>query len=719
MTRRIFLIALLMLIPLVLAVQNTQLPPTGPTAKPATTPAGGPPVGGQVFEAAPGVVLPNDPKIIKKYFDTSTTCPLNGRPYCWQITGGKVDVTGDIGEKSVFKPGVYYNNGKWTLGKDSSTFYANGRIQIDQSGNILQLQPDGKMKATGGKVKPNQVTNVQVMQGQPVVSYTSPTGQERVKISGIDMDQGTFDRYSSIIDYSKPPTTSGDTQTFTLANGDTLNYIPPKDGNSFGTSVVISTVDNKALGRDTIYISPDGETYEADDGWKLEGTSIINPSEDARITMENNGRTTVRASLKNPEDRVEITNLGNGETAKNVFEDDGDATSSSGRRTSYETFNADKRRTSVGEVNEEGKITEIRRQSTDELFASRETSYCFGGPSECNVPKNNYWVDPTGTRVCRGSQAQCLPPQAEPREGEARKDPYKGAQWGDTDDDTCTKDPNCQKAADSKETNAILRGETQTQQKIGQVLNFRPGWQGLSSWLMPEETSKWRKFGEKTFGDLVVTEYAVADAVCDYDRAHVTQQDGENAAFIQLPGGATQHVGSIQAEKAPSAGPTLCAPELPCQVGDCNEEGLCMKDGQIIQSTFYKVSWGVTAPYDEDHTPFIDENGVAVRYNVKLIGAEGTPSVWLYPANVTGDANSLELKNGEADRDVYVAYSTGNYVNACVIFGAPPEDRAGDPVDKFCSKFIESTRGSVKFQRSADKGPSGSTKVSKAGRKQI
>ena len=58
-------------------------------------------------------------------------------------------------------------------------------------------------------------------------------------------------------------------------------------------------------------------------------------------------------------------------------------------------------------------------------------------------------------------------------------------------------------------------------------------------------------------------------------------------------------------------------------------------------------------------------------------------------------------------------------MNACVIFGAPPEDRAGDPVDKFCSKFIESTRGSVKFQRSADKGPSGSTKVSKAGRKQI
>ena len=39
-------------------------------------------------------------------------------------------------------------------------------------------------------------------------------------------------------------------------------------------------------------------------------------------------------------------------------------------------------------------------------------------------------------------------------------------------------------------------------------------------------------------------------------------------------------------------------------------------DDEPLKGYFYKITWAVSAPQDEAYTPLVDENGVAVSFNI-------------------------------------------------------------------------------------------------------
>ena len=72
-----------------------------------------------------------------------------------------------------------------------------------------------------------------------------------------------------------------------------------------------------------------------------------------------------------------------------------------------------------------------------------------------------------------------------------------------------------------------------------------------------------------------------------------------------------------------------------------------------LKGKFYKIYWGVTAPQDESHTPYIDENRKAVKFNVRL---EGDGEVWLYKTKGAIERGVMELENGESDSGLIVKF---------------------------------------------------------------
>ena len=162
--------------------------------------------------------------------------------------------------------------------------------------------------------------------------------------------------------------------------------------------------------------------------------------------------------------------------------------------------------------------------------------------------------------------------------------------------------------------------------------------------------------------------------------------------MMEVAPGIVQFVGSITAEKDSDIGPLLCDEENPCKLGDC-DEGVCYQNDDQVLATLYRISWGVSAPSDETFTPFIDENGIAVKFNLVL--KKGNEELYYYQINGYGSENTLELLNGDSDGDVIVTYSPEEYKEACIIFGAAPEDYTGEVVENMCSVFKDITLGKV------------------------
>ncbi|MBI4983115.1 hypothetical protein HZC32_00520 [Candidatus Woesearchaeota archaeon] len=96
----------------------------------------------------------------------------------------------------------------------------------------------------------------------------------------------------------------------------------------------------------------------------------------------------------------------------------------------------------------------------------------------------------------------------------------------------------------------------------------------------------------------------------------------------------------------------ICSPGQVCInevcYADKDEDGEPDSE-KSLEGYFYKITWAVAAPSDEKLTPFIDENGVAVSFNIYLDNNAddqvSDPAIPLYQKGYN-TKGPIELKNG-------------------------------------------------------------------------
>ena len=130
---------------------------------------------------------------------------------------------------------------------------------------------------------------------------------------------------------------------------------------------------------------------------------------------------------------------------------------------------------------------------------------------------------------------------------------------------------------------------------------------------------------------------------------------------------------------------------------------------------FYKITWGVSAPSDETFTPFIDEDGVAVSFNVVIKNTNKVEPLY----NKAGDIDGpIELKNGDSDRDVILHYSPNLFSEVCIQWENAPATIGEGFTDAFsgtetigdvCFDLVTSSVGEVNWESG---GKPSSTKAS-------
>ncbi|MBI4980478.1 hypothetical protein HZC30_02880 [Candidatus Woesearchaeota archaeon] len=244
-------------------------------------------------------------------------------------------------------------------------------------------------------------------------------------------------------------------------------------------------------------------------------------------------------------------------------------------------------------------------------------------------------------------------------------------------------------------------------------------YQALSNLLMPDITQSWIKWANTDLVDaftvrginLLDVNGEAMRAACDYDEAKRSKSPGQSAVFILDPYGTAQSVGSIQAEKSDTKSPILCERETDPETEQewkCAKLQVCVndfcyedkdEDGEAdteepVKGYFYKITWGVTAPSDQANTPYVDEDGIAVKLNLELTGEKST---WIFKKVGTPKEQVIELKNGNSDGGVIVRYLKENYNEVCIRFYTTMIDIEGDEINDICADFIPSTKGQVEY----------------------
>lgn len=572
------------------------------------------------------------------------------------------------GEITGWKGNAGYNNGVWTT--------SNGvQVKYDQGGQVRTVGD-----------------NVQVWSSQDK-GWSAP------------FSKSLYDQYGSQIDPSKVRSEKIESNLLPLKGGGSIEQYVDQTSGLITTIVAVSQDPNTPVEERTTWTF-DNQKFESTDGWKaLAGGLIENKEENRKIRFSQEGDARVMIDENTKTNEQTITRIsGQGDNLRRELEkkNEDDET------TSLEVRDAKNNLLGSGSY-DNGDLERFEHYDNN----GRVVAYCYQDSCIRNIEdNNNYFVE--ADAVCKGSRTTCS----------------NRNNW--VSQDTACKNQNskeCQ-AINAKETEmfwhfdggfwSIALGRTNTQQVIGSILGWRPGWESLSLWWAPDITRSWQKNAQETFDQAMLTEYVVPKAICDYDEAHRVSRPGESATFIEVAPGVVQFVGSITAEKTPQAGPVLCSEELPCVEGECDEDGICREDGQAVEGFFYKISWAVQAPADESFTPFIDENGFAVRFNVRIFGERET---WLYPSSGLGTDSTLKLENGASDRDTIVTYSPRDYNQVCILFGAPPKDLSGEEVHEICTDITPSTVGQIEWDQAGRPSSSGSStgnvRVEDVGRVQI
>lgn len=232
---------------------------------------------------------------------------------------------------------------------------------------------------------------------------------------------------------------------------------------------------------------------------------------------------------------------------------------------------------------------------------------------------------------------------------------------------------------------------------------------------------KWRSDMDKAFAPMLGSNW-FPSAICENDELHWNDIEPEGKAVIKTVSGTYQAVASIQMERSPEASPILCH-KNPDQEADelfiCDSRQVCVEDSfcyadqdrdneadgkEPLKGYFYKITWAVSSPQDEALTPFVDENGVAVSFNIFLYPG----AVPLY--NLNGNiASPIQLQNGASDRDAIIKYSTNLYDQACIRWNQAPTTvnvPGGSKVEDVCFNVVASAVGQVNWERSGQEAAS-------------
>ena len=249
---------------------------------------------------------------------------------------------------------------------------------------------------------------------------------------------------------------------------------------------------------------------------------------------------------------------------------------------------------------------------------------------------------------------------------------------------------------------------------ISGILTSTSQWRGLTHLLMGKESwyKDWSSKIENGFAKAMGTEN-LARAACQYEQRSRDKQDGQNSVFIATSPGVYQFVGSIQAEMTKESTYLTCAQDenydyTVCP-GDLNcKDGICYENNNLVKAYQYKISWGVLAPQDVKKTPYIDENGKAVKFNIYLTNTDcnSNSAKYLYERPRTEDKREvIELENGASDRDIIIDNSKTKYKNACICFDNRhlSRDRTSNPVRQICAKIAESEQKEVKYDVASSK----------------
>jgi len=230
----------------------------------------------------------------------------------------------------------------------------------------------------------------------------------------------------------------------------------------------------------------------------------------------------------------------------------------------------------------------------------------------------------------------------------------------------------------------------------------------------------------------------------------------QGKVMIKTASGTYQAVASIQMEKSQDKSPILCQKNPDEQAEKkwiCDQKQVCVKDqfcyddqnedgeqdsDKPLEGYFYKITWAVSAPRDEVQTPYVNEDGVAVSFNIYVDqnanDAVDSDAKAIY--NLKGNTKGpIQLQNGASDKQVIIKYSPKEYREACIGWNQAPTTTpryAGTPyassttfgahaetgirpqeIRAVCFSAVTSSVGQVNWQRS---GQSGGTTTASEGK---
>ncbi|MBU1973962.1 MAG: peptidoglycan-binding protein, partial [Nanoarchaeota archaeon] len=268
--------------------------------------------------------------------------------------------------------------------------------------------------------------------------------------------------------------------------------------------------------------------------------------------------------------------------------------------------------------------------------------------------------------------------------------------------------------------NVLVQGKNYFTDLSGGVLSLAGklgSYRSLSNLLVPGATKKWMEVadgdGLRIWSDL---DAFAASEYCRKDEEKRSTEEGKAYAFVRTTSGTYQFVGSIQAEKSESSTLLLCTPNPDQEADDkfvcskglvCGEDQFCYEDKNNdlepdnkdpVKGRFYKITWGVTAPQDEKFTPYVDENGKAVRFNLHLYGPEGDR--WVFRRLGATGSSVLALENGQNDGGLIVRYLPEDYNRVCIEFNPADsvKDFGGTAISSICTNIIQSSKGKVQYE---------------------
>ena len=279
-------------------------------------------------------------------------------------------------------------------------------------------------------------------------------------------------------------------------------------------------------------------------------------------------------------------------------------------------------------------------------------------------------------------------------------------------------------ALEELETEETYAGISAFIQSIYSISNNLKSYPAISNLLFGEADfyKSWKSGMDRAFAPLLAETWFTS-AICEEGTNHWKDIEPEGKAVIKTTSGTYQAVASIQMERSPEASPILCH-KNPDEESDelfiCDRRQVCVDDNfcyadqdrddepdskEPLKGYFYKVTWAVSSPQDEALTPLVDENGVAVSFNVFLYPGE----VPLY--NLNGNiASPIQLQNGASDRDAVIKYSTNVYDHACIRWNQAPITvrfvPGGEEVEDVCFNVVTSEVGKVNWERSGQEAAS-------------